>query len=134
MKPYLIKEIITPTKVPVIQEAAPLVEAIDLLDSLHLSALPVARNSELVGVLSKSDIASRKLVNLLTRGKTLQMLFVKELMNTTPPVYIQEDRTALEAARLMYRRNIHRIFVADKKQRLIGTLHTADLIHLMIVD
>jgi len=134
MNNYAIKDVMRRCKIAVFDENTPLVQVIDQMDTLKISAMPISRANQLVGVLSKSDIVSHKLLKFLQDGVSLTSLRAKDLMNLTPPVRVFEDQLVRDALKIMHRRHIHRVFVSDAQNRLTGVLSTTDLLHLMIVE
>lgn len=107
---------------------APPDEAARLLDTHHISGLPVVdRDGRLVGVLSQTDLLRARVIDHL--WATLPGLAVRHLMST-PAVTVSEDLPLDEAASLMEVRRIHRlVVVADDGCTPVGMLSVSDLIH-----
>lgn len=134
MNHYTVKDVMRRCKITLVEEQTPLIQAVEMMDNLEVSALPVSRGHQLIGVLSKSDVASTRFFALLKSGVSFTSLRVKDLMNKTPPVHVLEDQPLREALKVMHRRHIHRVFVANQHNQVIGVLSTTDLLHLMVVD
>jgi CBS domain-containing protein len=113
----------------VIRADANLSEAARLLDTNHISGLPVVDGSgSLVGVLSQTDLARARATEYLWAN--WPGLAVRHLM-TTPPVTVHRSMPLAQAAKKMERHHIHRlVVVADDDETLpIGILSMTDLVH-----
>lgn len=109
---------------------APLSEATRLLDTYHISGMPVVdRDGALVGVLSQTDLLRARAIDHL--WSVLPGLAVRHLM-TSPAVTAGEAMPLDQAATLMEQRQIHRIVVvADDGRTPVGMLSVSDIIHEM---
>lgn len=129
-----VKQVMRKSSVREIKESESVAKAILILDQCEISALPVrSKIGGYSGVLSKSDIASHRLLDALKSRRSLEQIAVWEIMNRTPPLYVMEDAPVQEAILQMHRRHIHRLFVADADYQLIGVISTTDIIRLLIV-
>lgn len=108
----------------------PLSEAVRLLDTYHISGVPVVdRDGDLVGVLSQTDLLRARAVDHLWRA--LPGLAVRHLM-TSPAVTVTEAASLNEATALMEKRQIHRlVVVAEDGRRPVGVLSVSDVVHEM---
>ena len=124
-EPRTVGDVMTPNPVSV-PEAASLAEAAGLLDSRHISGLPVIDASGcLVGVLSQIDLVRAQAnpqLHANWRG-----LAVGEIM-TKPALTILSTAGLDEAARLMGERRVHRLVVTDKAATPIGIISAIDLV------
>jgi len=109
---------------------SPLGEAARLLDTHHISGMPVVdRDGQLVGVLSQTDLLRARVIDHL--WNTLPGLAVRHLM-TAPAVTVTENTSLDEAAALMEERQIHRlVVVAEDGRTPVGVLSVSDLVHEM---
>jgi CBS domain-containing protein len=113
----------------VVRADASLSEAARLLDSHHISGLPVVDPSgSLVGVVSQTDLARARATEYLWAN--WPGLAVRHLM-TTPAVTVHRSMPLAQAAKKMERHHIHRlVVVADDDETLpIGILSMTDLVH-----
>jgi len=109
----------------------PLSDAARLLDTYHVSGVPVIdRSGRLVGVLSQTDILRARVIDHL--WSALPGLAVRHLM-TAPAVTAHEDTPLDEAVTLMEERQIHRlVVVAEDGYTPIGVLSTSDVVHELV--
>jgi CBS domain-containing protein len=109
---------------------APLSEAAGLLDTYHISGMPVVdRDGHLVGVISQTDLLRARVIDHLWRA--LPGLAVRHLM-TAPAVTASESMALDDAASLMEKEQIHRlVVVAEDGRTPIGVLSVSDLVHEM---
>jgi CBS domain-containing protein len=114
-----------------IRADAPLSQAATLLETHHISGLPVVDGAgTLVGVISQTDLLRARATEYLWANWT--GLRVKHLM-TTPPITVHRDQPLAIAARKMERHRVHRlVVVADNDETLpIGVISTSDLVRAM---
>lgn len=110
-------------------------KAIELLDRANVSALPVkSLKNQYVGVISKSDIASHRFIELLRTHGRVDNILVEELMNKNAPLALPETATIQQAVTMMHQRHIHRLFVANEKHQLVGVVSTSDILRLIAVQ
>lgn len=130
-----VKNIMRRSKVYDVKQTDSVAKAIQLLDECNISALPV-RSSEgkFCGVISKSDIASRRFLQALKIKHNPDLILVADVMNRTSPIYVMEEDSVEVAISMMHKRHIHRLFVADSKYELTGVISTSDIIRLLVVD
>jgi CBS domain-containing protein len=114
-----------------VSENWPLSDAARLLDTYHVSGVPVIdRVGHLVGVLSQTDILRARVIDHL--WKALPGLAVRHLM-TAPAFTAREDTPIDEAVMLMEERQIHRlVVVAEDGYTPIGMLSTSDVVHELV--
>jgi CBS domain-containing protein len=117
----------------VIQANATLDDAARLLDTNHITGVPVIdKSGSLVGVLSQTDLLRARSTEYLWTN--WPGLAVRHLM-TSPAITVTRSTPIPIAARKMERHHIHRlVVVADEDETLpIGILSTTDLIHAIAV-
>jgi CBS domain-containing protein len=131
---YPVKNIIHHRHLQVVNEMDSVLMAIQAMERYGISALPVQdRERNLVGVISKSDIATTSFVDLLSQTPP-NRIPVGQVMNRTRPVYVDENQPVSDAVALMHKRHIHRVFVLDSQRRLCGIISTTDIVKLLIVE
>jgi CBS domain-containing protein len=82
----------------------------------------VVDGERLVGILTDRDIT----VRAVAEGRELATTLVDDVM-TREVVFASEDQEVDEAARIMGQRQIRRLPVVDRDQRLVGIVSLADL-------
>ena len=118
-----------------VKESDSVTKAIQLMDRCDISALPVQSPlGRYCGVISKSDIASIRMLNALKIRGQAERIQVGEIMNRTPPLYVMENDPIQEAISQMHRRHIHRLFVSDQDYQLIGVVSMSDIIRMLMVS
>ena len=127
VKPFPLKDVL---------ETDTIQTALELLDGHNIGAVPVrSEEGTYTGVLSKTDIASLRFFEMLkTRMGDPARVLVIEIMNKTPPVYVMEHESVQTAVSEMYKRHIHRIFVADSTYQLVGVVSTTDILRYVMLD
>jgi CBS domain-containing protein len=117
-----------------VREDEPLVDAISLMDELDVSALLVLNElGRYTGVLSRTDIASKKLVEAL-KFRKLENLMVREMMNHTTPACLKEGETLGKAVSLMHSRHFSRVFITDDDGHLRGIISSSDILRILVVE
>lgn len=108
----------------------PLADAAALMESHHVSGLPVIDGSgRLVGVISQTDLLHARTTEEL--WSSWPGLTVRHLM-TSPAVTVTTDVSIEDAARMMEERRIHRLVVTSADgQTAIGVLSVSDLVRSM---
>ncbi|HYG86375.1 MAG TPA: CBS domain-containing protein [Azospirillum sp.] len=96
--------------------------AAQMMDELNVGVLPVCDGSKLVGIVTDRDIT----VRATSAGLGPDSCKVSEVM-TERPRYCYEDDSVIEVTRLMADRQIRRVPVVDRNDRLIGIVSLGDL-------
>lgn len=108
-----------------IEEIAPeatLRDAADKMRSLDVGALPVCRDDKLVGMITDRDIT----VRAVAAGRDPNQAHVSDAMSGQL-VYCYEDEDVRRAVQLMEERQVRRLPVFDRNQRLCGIISLGDL-------
>jgi CBS-domain-containing membrane protein len=124
-----------------VEPSTPFKELARLLREHELSALPVVdEHQNLVGVVSESDLMLkhehgerspgwwRPRERTKARGQT-----AAELM-TAPAVTIEPEASLAQAARVMYRHEVKRLPVVDRRGTLLGIVSRTDLLKVFLRD
>jgi len=90
-------------------------EVLEILKSKHISGVPIVKNGELLGIVTRTD--------LLKNPEEEQIA----LIMTRNPVTISSDKSIAEGARLILENNIRRLPVVDD-HTLIGLVTIADIV------
>ena len=131
---YPVKNVITPRTLKSIRETDPLVRAVAMMDELNISALPVVNEEgAFTGVISKTDIASKRFLELI-KQTSLEQLSVKSVMNLSSPFAVYDDQPVCDVISMMHKRHIHRVFVKNADNTIYNLISTTDIIKLLFVD
>lgn len=104
----------------------------DLIEASRISGVPVRDGSgEFVGVLTKTDLVSHKLVEGIRAHHELASLKVRDFMCPHPPITIRDNETIEAAIEKMTYKHIHRLFVVDAQGNMVGVISTFDVVKLM---
>lgn len=90
-------------------------EVLEILKQKHISGVPIVKNSELLGIVTRTD--------LLKNPEEEQIA----LIMTRNPVTITVDKSIAEAARLILENNIRRLPVVENST-LLGIVTIADIV------
>jgi len=96
-------------------------DAANLIFKTGLRALPVTENNKVVGIVSLHDI-----VNTASKTKEFRQTLAESIMSI--PEIAREDTDIGTARMLMREKNISRIPVVDKNQKLCGVVSIFDLL------
>ena len=145
-----VTDVMTPNPISV-TSTTPLNTAVKLIADHRISGMPVIDgDNQLVGVISESDLMWQEtganpppyimvldsviyLENPATFEKELHKALgqlVGDVM-TKSVITIQSDASLQAAAKLLHRRNIHRLIVVDSDQKAVGILTRGDIIRYM---
>lgn len=109
-------------QVEVIRPDATLKEAAEKMSWLEVGPLPVCESERLVGILTDRDITIRA----VSAGCDPNTTRVREAM-TPEVVYCFEDQDVETAAQMMEMRQIRRVPVLNRGNRLVGIVSLGDL-------
>jgi CBS domain-containing protein len=116
-----VKELMT-RDVEVTYTTSTLLEAADCMRALNVGTLPVCYGNRLVGMITDRDITVRAIAD----GWDPWTTRVVDVM--TPEVFsCVEDQDVRDAAELMMAKQVRRLVVLDRRQRLVGILSWKDL-------
>jgi predicted transcriptional regulator len=108
--------------VAVIHPDSTLDEAAAAMKRLDIGLLPVCDGNQLVGILTDRDITVRSVAQ--SEDPTSHQ--VRDIM-TPDAVTCFEDQDVADAARLMQEKQIRRVLVLNRDDRLVGVVSLADL-------
>lgn len=132
-----IKNIMT-TEVVTVQLKDSLSEVSRLIKKHHIRHLPVLKDHQLVGIISRTDV-DRLTFSALMPGEgsadesIFQMLTIGHVMTSKPRV-VTEDLTIHEVAEILSTEEFHALPVVSKKdpKHLVGIVTTTDVIRYML--
>ncbi|MBX6312212.1 MAG: CBS domain-containing protein [Isosphaeraceae bacterium] len=116
-----VRDIMT-RQVEVIPPDAPVQEAAEKMRVLDVGPLPVCDGDRLVGMVTDRDIT----VRATAEGRDPYSTKVREVMSADV-IYCFEDEDIERAAQLMKDKQIRRLAVLDRNQRLVGIVSLGDL-------
>ncbi len=90
-------------------------EVLEILKTKHISGVPIVKNGELLGIVTRTD--------LLKNPEEEQIA----MLMTRNPVTITPDKSIVEAARIILENNIRRLPVVDDHS-LLGLITIADIV------
>lgn len=93
-------------------------EVLEILKSKHISGVPIEKNGELVGIVTRTD--------MLKNPEEEQIA----ILMTRNPITITSDKSIVDAARLILDNNIRRLPVVEDGH-LIGLVTIADIVGAM---
>lgn len=105
-----------------IPPGATLKQAAQTMRSLDVGALPVCENNKVIGMITDRDIATRA----VAEGRDPGEAQVRDAM-TGELIFCYEDDTVENAAAIMEEKQIRRLPVMDRNQRLCGIVSLGDL-------
>ncbi|MBX2860293.1 MAG: CBS domain-containing protein [Vampirovibrio sp.] len=125
-KQLTVKDVMTSPVVSV-QKSQPLKDVYELLNTHYISGLPVKNSDgDYIGVISKTDLISPFIIELLQDPTRFNTLLVEDVIKVRPLMTISKDAPVEEALRLMAIANVHRLFVEDENQDIVGVVSGLD--------
>lgn len=116
-----IRDIMT-TQVELIGPDTSLAQAARKMRDADIGALPVGENDRLVGMVTDRDIT----VRAVAEGRDPNTTPVREALSAHT-IYIFDDQSTDEAARMMAEQQVRRLPVLNRDKRLVGIVALADL-------
>ncbi len=99
---------------------------INMFERTRISGAPVINaKGEYVGVISKTDLASAK---LLKYGKELETATAKLFMSKGKPLTLPADARLEMALDMMLEKHVHRLFVDDGTGEIVGVISSFDIL------
>lgn len=105
-----------------ISPQATLAHAAKMMRALNVGALPVCDNDKPIGILTDRDITVRAVAG----GKDPSRACACEVM-TDNVIHCYEDEDVSEAARIMEAKQIRRLLVFDRNDRVVGIVSLGDI-------
>ncbi|SPJ18522.1 D-arabinose 5-phosphate isomerase [Burkholderiales bacterium] len=118
----------TGAAIPTVPRGASVMDALHEISSKQLGMTAVVdAGSRLAGIFTDGDLR-----RLLERGADVRSARVADVM-TTAPLTITADALAAQAAQLLDSRRKNQLLVTDAQGRLVGALHTHDLMAAKVI-
>lgn len=139
-----LKDVMT-KDVLVVSEQTPFKEIAELIETHHVSAVPVLDHQAPVGVVSEADLLLKADRDRPRRRSWLQVgrtraeerkargLCARDLMSS-PAIVIAPEATVSEAAGRMLRHHVKRLLVVDSSGKLVGIVSRSDLLKVFHRD
>ncbi len=127
-----VSEIMTRSVVHLFEEQT-LLSAAQTFSQLKISGAPVINSdNKYVGVLSRTDFFSDKtLEEFQSSNDYLKRTKIGEIINRTPLITVSEDSFVEEATNIMLTEKIHRVFVLNKENDIMGVLSSYDVMAIL---
>ena len=126
----LIRDYMT-ENVETIEPDGALLEAHRLMSMGHFRSLPVVKNDQLLGIITRTDLMSSDPSRRFSRNQqeeSMQILTTPvEKIMSAPVITVRPESSVTEAAFLMMDNKIHSLPVLDAEQKLVGIFTESDL-------
>ena len=96
------------------------------MKELDVGAIPVARNGELIGIVTDRHIT----IKCVADGKDATKLTAKDVM-IPDVVYCRDTEEVEDAARIIESKQIRRLPVLDEVRRMVGMISLGDISHAL---
>lgn len=103
--------------------------ALTIMAERNLSALPVVRNKELIGIISERDYARK----VILQGKRSRETAVSDIM-TAKVVTIQPDKTVNDCMSIMTERRIRHLPITDAQGHMVGIISIGDVMKVIMEE
>jgi CBS domain-containing protein len=116
-----LREVMT-TNVTTLMPSATVQDAAQQMKALNVGSIPICERNQLLGMLTDRDIV----VRVIAERHNPETQQIQDVM--TPQVdYCYEDQDVEEAAQIMQDRQIRRLPIIDRDNRLVGIVSLGDL-------
>jgi CBS domain-containing protein len=113
-----------------------LIDVNQLMRKFSIRHVPVLKNKQLVGIISKTDI-NRLAFSEYIEGEEnadvmiFDMLSIEQVMTSKPRV-VNESATIYEVAKILSEEEFHALPVIDNNDQLVGIVTTTDVIRYLL--
>ncbi len=121
-----VSEIMSPNVVKV-GPGSTVAEVARLMRDYGIGSVVVADDDKILGIVTERDLITRYMAK--GDGRPPEEVKVDEIM-TKNPVKIRQNVDVVEAAKIMAERNIRRLLVVDKRDRLVGVISSRDVVRV----
>ena len=135
MKQEFVKDWMT-REVIVIAHNTSLPEAHRLMTSKNIRRLPIMKDNQLVGIITRGDVRGAEAsgatsLNIWELNYLLAKLTVERIMPPNPTT-VSQDATIAEAAQIMLQHKISGLPVVDGQGNLVGIITESDIFRLIV--
>ena len=135
MKQELVRDWMSSPPITIDIDAA-LPEACEILRKYKIRRLPVMKEGQLVGIVTRGDLRGAQpseatTLSIWELNYLLAKLKIKEIM-TPDPITIRDDATISDAAQLMIDYKVSGLPVVDKDGNLVGMITESDIFRLVV--
>jgi CBS domain-containing protein len=132
----LVSKIMT-THVYVVQENAPLRDAVTMIDNNNIRHLPVLKGHEVCGIISSTDVNQLMFGSLFENQKgtneaIFEMLTIPQIMTASPQTVSPHD-TIKDVAEILANADFHALPVVENGE-LKGIITSTDIIKYMLAQ
>ena len=120
-------DIMQTTNLPIIDEKTPLKEALIIMSEKRLGSAIIAKNNELLAVLSDGDLRRA----MMQENFTLDMPAIT-FATQNPKVCSNKDQLASESLKFLEDNKIQLLIIVDENRQILGVVHIHTLISLGI--
>jgi len=134
-KHILVKDYMTSNLVTIEPDTA-ILEAHRLMGVMRIRALPVMKDDELKGIVTRSDLMAVDPPRAFNDGQQEASLMIVtqsvEKIMTTHVLTIHENSSIVDAAKAMYTNKIHSLPVLDSENKVVGIITESDIFKMII--
>lgn len=137
MKQELVRDWMT-REVVVVAPETTLPEAHHLMNDNQIRRLPVMKNGQLVGIVTRGDVRGAEAsdatsLSIWELQHLIARIKVKEIM-TPDPITISQDSTIGEVAQVMLDYRISGLPVVDSDGKLVGIITESDIFRIVVQE
>lgn len=126
----MVKDVMTP-KVVVFLEDDPVSLVLRAFNRSKISGAPIVNaKGQYVGIITKTDLSSEKFVEIISGFPSIDLIPIREVMNKTSLITVQESDPIRNACEAMLSNHIHRVFVTNKKGAIVGVVSSFDMMRV----
>ncbi|RME75297.1 MAG: CBS domain-containing protein [Chloroflexi bacterium] len=135
MKKDLVRDWMTPNVITITPDTT-LPEAHRLMVTNNIRRLPVIKDGQLVGIVTRGDVrgaepSEASSLSIWEINYLLAKLKIKDIM-TRNPVTVRPDATIGDAARIMLEKKISGLPVVDEAGKVVGIITESDIFRMVV--
>lgn len=86
------------------------------------------------GVISKTDLSGRRVLDWVNQDLHLDAMLVREVMGRHRPITVGENVLVTDAVKTMREQHIHRVFVEGEGGQIVGVVSSMDVLKIIDAD